>query len=92
MAENDETRLTPEQRQTAIELIESAQRKWTTVKDGKIIPSKELNKDSSAPVMKQNVSKDGIPYDDNFAIFAIFAINDLNKLSIFNTDLLPSQL
>ena len=43
MAENDETRLTPEQRQTAIELIESAQRKWTTVKDGKIIPSKEFN-------------------------------------------------
>ena len=92
MAENDETRLTPEQRQTAIELIESAQRKWTTVKDGKIIPSKELNKDSSAPVMKQNVSKDGIPYDDNFAIFAIFAINDLNKLSIFNTDLLPEPI
>ena len=42
--------------------------------------------------MKQNVSKDGIPYEDSFAPFATFATNDLNKLSIFNTDLLPEPI
>lgn len=40
MEKDDETKLTPEQRQTAIELIESAQRKRTTVKDGKTELSK----------------------------------------------------
>lgn len=42
MENSNEVQLTPEQRQAAIELIESAQRRRTTVKNGTIQPAKEF--------------------------------------------------